>query len=64
MITVSNRAGSHSQACDAGYLWSHDVDKQWRKRRLFNFQMRLLPKCNVLFSRPAGGRATARGARK
>ncbi|MGD0847101.1 hypothetical protein [Bradyrhizobium sp.] len=64
MITVSNRAGSHSQACDAGYLWSHDVDKQWRKRRIFNFQARLLPNCNVPFSRFNGGHAMARDARK
>jgi hypothetical protein len=38
MITVSHWAGLHSQARDAGYLWSHDMDKQWRKRRIFNFQ--------------------------
>jgi hypothetical protein len=38
MITASNRIGLHSQACDAGHLWSHDVHKQWRKPRILNFQ--------------------------
>src|SRR6202030_1023893 len=37
MITVSNRAGLHSQACGVDDFWRHDVDKQWRKTRIFVF---------------------------
>jgi hypothetical protein len=33
-------------------LWRHDMDKQWRKRRLFIFSKEVLPKCNAVFLNP------------
>jgi hypothetical protein len=54
MITVSNRAGLHSQACDADDLWGDDLDKQWQKPRLYPNLAEMLPKCNVAISRNPG----------
>jgi hypothetical protein len=56
MITVSIRAGLHSQACDAGYLWSHDMDKQWRKPRIFIFRRDCCLNATGRFRLPKGVR--------
>jgi hypothetical protein len=52
MITVSHRAGLHSEACDADDCWSHDWAKQWRKSRDIRFSAEVLPKCNARFFYP------------
>jgi hypothetical protein len=64
MITVSNRAGLHSQARDADDLSGDDLDKQWRKPRLNPILVEVLPKCNEAISRNPGCTGVAPLARR
>jgi hypothetical protein len=61
MITVSNRAGLHSEACDADDCWSDDWVKQWRKRRDIRFSPGVLPKRNAALLPSEAKEATRRG---
>jgi hypothetical protein len=49
MITVSNWNGFHSQARDAEDFSGDDVDKQWRRRRIFPFRTEC---CSIATCRP------------